>query len=578
MYGQTEATARMAYLPPELAAVHPDAIGRPIPGGTFELRPFAGAAPGTGELVYRGPNVMLGYAERPADLALGATLDELATGDVAREVAPGMYAIVGRRSRFVKPFGLRVDLDHVERVLAADGLPAVVAGDDAGVAIGLLGDAPGDRAVELLRRRCGLPASAVAVVSGDPPRLANGKPDYPALLARARRPEPPASAGVHAGGGDVNARLRGIYALVLRRDGVRDSDTFVGLGGDSLSYVEVSARLEDELGALPADWHTMPIADLATRRRARTSTARLETNVVLRAAAIVLVVGNHTDVWRILGGAHVLLAIAGYNFARFTLRSGRQALGIARIAVPAMCWIGLVAALRDDFSLAHALLLNAQLGGTGTRWAYWYVEALIQLLVPLALVFAIPAVRAFERRRGLEVAVAALLVGIVLRLRLVGPGPMTSHYYRAHEVLWLFAAGWVAVRTTTARQRVALSVAMLALLPGFFGEWQREAVVAAGVLLLVWVPQLPVPRWAAPIVSRLAAASLYIYLTHWQLYPTLVEHAGRPVALVGSLGAGMAVAAVALPGLAAAEGWWRARRAARTPAGAGRRRPLAWRT
>ena len=69
----------------------------------------------------------------------------------------------------------------------------------------------------------------------------------------------------------------------------------------------------------------------------------------MAAAAIVLVVGNHTDVWRILGGAHVLLAIAGYNFARFTLRSGRQALGIARIAVPAMCWIGLVAALRDAF-------------------------------------------------------------------------------------------------------------------------------------------------------------------------------------------------------------------------------------
>ena len=61
MYGQTEATARMAYLPPELAATRPEAIGIPIPGGSFRLDPVAECAePGVGELVYTGPNVMLG--------------------------------------------------------------------------------------------------------------------------------------------------------------------------------------------------------------------------------------------------------------------------------------------------------------------------------------------------------------------------------------------------------------------------------------------------------------------------------------------------------------------------------------
>ena len=84
MYGQTEATARMAYLPPALADRHPQAIGRAIPGGHLELRPVDGAPDGVGELVYRGPNVMLGYATEQAELALGATLDELATGDLAR--------------------------------------------------------------------------------------------------------------------------------------------------------------------------------------------------------------------------------------------------------------------------------------------------------------------------------------------------------------------------------------------------------------------------------------------------------------------------------------------------------------
>ena len=82
MYGQTEATARMAYLPPDQAAEHPHAIGVPVPGGSFRLEPVPGLD--DCELVYTGPNVMLGYAERPEDLALGRVITELHTGDLAR--------------------------------------------------------------------------------------------------------------------------------------------------------------------------------------------------------------------------------------------------------------------------------------------------------------------------------------------------------------------------------------------------------------------------------------------------------------------------------------------------------------
>ena len=69
MYGQTEATARMGYLPPELVERHPQAIGRPIPGGSFELVAVDDQPADVGELVYRGPNVMMGYAVSDADLA-----------------------------------------------------------------------------------------------------------------------------------------------------------------------------------------------------------------------------------------------------------------------------------------------------------------------------------------------------------------------------------------------------------------------------------------------------------------------------------------------------------------------------
>ncbi len=122
MYGQTEATARMGYLPAEKSLEKAGSMGVPIPGGTFTLIDVDGNAitqPNvTGELVYEGDNVTLGYAQRPEDLALG---DErggrLETGDMALFDEDGFYYIVGRKKRFLKIFGNRVNLDEIDRLL-----------------------------------------------------------------------------------------------------------------------------------------------------------------------------------------------------------------------------------------------------------------------------------------------------------------------------------------------------------------------------------------------------------------------------------------------------------------------------
>lgn len=135
MYGQTEATARMAYLPPEQAREHPDSVGIPIPNGRFELadehgQPFD-AVGRVGELVYRGPNVMLGYAEGPEDLALGdVQRGVLRTGDLAERDQHGLWYIRGRTKRFVKVFGNRIGLDEVEGFLRGHGLEVRVTGRD----------------------------------------------------------------------------------------------------------------------------------------------------------------------------------------------------------------------------------------------------------------------------------------------------------------------------------------------------------------------------------------------------------------------------------------------------------------
>ncbi|MCX6462495.1 MAG: AMP-binding protein, partial [Pseudonocardiales bacterium] len=169
MYGQTEATARMAYLPPERAADAPTAIGVPIPGGRLEID--APDATGTGELVYHGPNVMFGYAEHPADLARGREVHALRTGDLARRRDDGLVEIVGRRSRIVKPFGLRVDLERVERLLADEGCTAACTGSDDELVVAVTGDADPAAVAALVAERTALPPAAVRVVADGPRKL-----------------------------------------------------------------------------------------------------------------------------------------------------------------------------------------------------------------------------------------------------------------------------------------------------------------------------------------------------------------------------------------------------------------------
>lgn len=122
MYGQTEASPRMAYLPPEMCLKKPGSMGIPIPGGRFEIVDSEGNVVNqphqSGELVYIGPNVSLGYAQKKEDLALGdENHGRLLTGDIAETDEDGYYYIVGRKKRFVKIFGVRVGLDACERIL-----------------------------------------------------------------------------------------------------------------------------------------------------------------------------------------------------------------------------------------------------------------------------------------------------------------------------------------------------------------------------------------------------------------------------------------------------------------------------
>ncbi|BCB76167.1 AMP-binding protein [Phytohabitans flavus] len=535
MYGQTEATARMAYLPPELAQSRPAAIGVPIPGGSFRIEA------GSGELVYSGPNVMLGYAERSADLALGRTVAELRTGDIARRGDDGLYEIVGRRSRFAKILGLRIDPRQVEALLSRQGVKAICSSRDDLLVVAALAPADPSSVRRLVAEACRLPARVIRVhVLDELPRLPTGKPDYEAVRSLDGPTAPP----------DAPTDLCALFEQVLDTTGVTPDDSFVTLGGDSLSYVDMSLRLEKALGHLPPQWHTIPIREL--RPVPGGGRRSLETSVALRAAAIVLIVGTHATLFNISGGAHMLLGVAGFNFARFHLTdAGRTdrlrhiATGMGRVVAPSIAWIGAAMVLLNAYEWPSLFLLNSVFGRRegGTGWHFWFIEALVYILLATTALLAVPAVDRLERRLPFGLPLAVMALGLVTRYDLLDLHPR-YHLPSAVRVFWLFAIGWAAAKATTRWQRVAVTAAILGTVPGYFGDPSREAVVVAGLVLLVWVPSLPSTGAVNRVAAVLAGASLYIYLTHWQVYPHLAHH-NTLLAVAASLAVGISYAALA---------------------------------
>jgi acyl-CoA synthetase (AMP-forming)/AMP-acid ligase II len=529
MYGATEATARMAYLPPELALDHPNCIGVPISGGAFDIESTHsnGADEHVGELVYRGPNVMMGYATGLGDLADGCTVDALRTGDIAVRHPTGLYEVLARSDRFVKLYGLRIDLQRIEETLCERGVTALCTDHDGRLVVAAARRPDGCDVLGAVAAACGLPGAAVRVVDVDAiPLLSTGKPDYQAVRDAVRDAEIAAPEPLD---------LPALFADVLYLDpaSIDPECSFVDLGGNSLSYVTMSVRLERAIGHLPADWPRMPLRELlATRRPRRWWAATLETSVALRAIAIVFVVVSHAELYTLWGGAHVLLGIAGYNFGRFCLtplprRDRVRHLGstIGWIAVPSVLWVAFALLVTDDYTGTNLLLANKFLGPSDSMTAgrLWFVEVVVWILVVLAAVLWLPSSDRMERQWPFGFAVAFLAMGLALRYDVFGFGLGRDAWFTV-LAFWFFAVGWVAAKATSAWQRAAVTVVLAIAVFGYFGNPERELLVFAGLTLLSWLPALRCPAALTVAAGMVAEASLFIYLVHYQVYPLFGPH------------------------------------------------------
>lgn len=547
MYGQTEATARIAYLPPDLLADYGDCIGRAIPGGALHIEDDTGRvlpAGETGELVYEGPNVMMGYATEPAALAGGRQVAKLRTGDLGQEAAPGIFRIVGRLSRFSKIAGLRISLDEIEALLTRHNVRALVAGDDEAIAVCLEDAGLSPATAALIDAAMTIPPRALVIFAPDElPRLPSGKPDSPAILRMAKAIKAERDDAAETVGA---SSLAALYARALNRGTVTQDQSFASLNGDSLGYIEVSLGIERRLGHLPDHWETLSIAALDAMAASGPAPSAhrfvtIETEMLVRPIAMTTIVTGHVmgemaglhdaaAAWT--GGALALLLTAGYNACRFqkgTLLSDRRlaVLGnfLRRIVLPFYLIL-----LYKCLQWAH--------GGPYVAWStflllddyirypdassfviYWFIGVMLQCLLILTALFSIPPIREFARRSGFRFGLALFAVAYAAKwlvyAALLPAGALMFPNNQLDCWAFAFALGWMVGEARTPWQRAACVIFGVVAAGIGWGFANLHTIMLAGAMgLILYLPRLRLPALVNAPLALWARATFFIYLTH----------------------------------------------------------------
>jgi hypothetical protein len=198
---------------------------------------------------------------------------------------------------------------------------------------------------------------------------------------------------------------------------------------------------------------------------------------------------------------------------------------IARVAVPTMAWTA-VLMLFGQYTWTTLSLVNNYIGPrshAGNHWHFWFIEVFVHLVLITTLLFAIPAVRRIDVRLPYALPLVVLGATLLLRMDWADLGDWYNLRFRTHAVAWFFVLGWLVQRSSTWPQKMATTIICLATAPGVFQNPQREYFIALGLVLLVWVREIPIPRPIVRPVATLAAASMWILISHFMIWPPMKE-------------------------------------------------------
>ena len=581
MYGQTE-TLRSTYLPPREVDRRPNSMGKAMSAARIYVVRADGTLCGPnepGQLVQTGETVALGYwndPDRTAQIFRPAPVTEpgqtepaiaVWSGDMVSRDEDGFLYYIGRQDDLIKTSGYRVSPTEIEDVLYASGLVESAAAigvkhDELGQVIVAFvttrGNAPLDREALLSNCRRALPNYMLPyqIVQCDAlPLNANGKVDRKRLskdyfeqgneLAPARASLPERPGGMF---GPV-ARLLEIFGIrkksfssvgeifgsVFNLKAIDETQSFSSLGGDSLSYVDVSTGLEDYIGHIPDGWENMSIQELERLQKSASAKTTIAPDVLLRAAAIMGVVSLHNRYTSLAGGPSLLFELSGLSFARFAwavdpAQVRRSIFGtMVKIVAPTMLLL-LIFFLGDGLVHWGEIFFFDNLAEASSPpfWeGAWFVQVLFQIFLFMVLLTSIPGVTAFGERHRYAFGILFTAGAFLLHYSVAAyvHTPMLRYGNLPQYFLWQFALGWLVFASRNQIQRALTLLMLLGMLAALTRvrhltgdsilDHHAPYWMVAGSILLLWLPPLPFPRSVAAPIVTIAKSTLFIYLFHW---------------------------------------------------------------
>jgi acyl-CoA synthetase (AMP-forming)/AMP-acid ligase II len=345
--------------------------------------------------------------------------------------------------------------------------------------------------------------------------------------------------------------IQAAFCQTLNLPQVDSDDTFISVGGDSLSYVQLAMALERHLGYLPKGWENLSIQDLETLIPQRRRYTLIETGIFLRALAIAGVVANHAELLPMIpGGALLLLLVAGGNLARFqsqALFQGRFLQPIAslikNLAIPYLILAIAYQLWKREPDISVLLLVSNFVNPfVSSIFPVWFINLLVQLIVGISLLFGVPPIRNFARQAPWKFGCILLGVGLLTN-QLMPKVWDTSHLFDRvpHMLGWVFILGWLVQFAKDRARKITTSVLLSAIALSLIGvDNSRTWWLIIGGNLLIWLPYISVPHQIKAPIQTLSAAAYYIYLTHIFFIYNLMNGVGvqNPwvSAIVGLLG------------------------------------------
>lgn len=556
-YGLTEASRSTFLTISEATDAQLDSVGRPVGQGEIAFST-------DGRIRIRGPQVARSRIDAEGLHDLTDAEGWLQTNDLGH-MQDGFLHFDGRADDLINCGGQKLVPDQLEeRIRARIGAASAIAvakvpdaqrGD--GILVAVAGDQPSvatlrDAASSALQDMGINPGTALHVMAFDSlPVTGTGKVQRRLLAEQfaARKPADP----VAAVRGETHIdSVETLFHHEFPGQSVTPSDTFETLGGDSLHYIQFSLAYEQRFGQLPDAWEKLSVRQLQQVADSDTGSTwrKLEMATLTRAFFIVCIAALHTEAfvysWN-WGAAYFLVILAGYSLARFQMpeiiRSGsvRTIWGTIRfVAVPTVLMYATMGILTRTFEISSIFLLDNYLDPrTIAGYTFYFVETYVQLLILAALVFSVPTVRKAFARRPMASAFAwfIIVVAIDRTFEHLWDGDYNFHRTPWHYG-WCFALGMLIALAPDLKARLAVLALSVICALSVWHFTSAAYYVVGGCVLVLFVRSITVPASAKIVVAEIANASMFIYLSHFQVISLVNKVFGAPqpwVALILSI-------------------------------------------